>query len=278
MFNYESGGFQFQFDEKNLYLKSSLFNMGPEQQAKLFEVAKDLQLNIKGLCAAGELGDLLSELTTHLDESKRIKASTNGLRSILNTYDNPRGTAQIELWFSYLIEMTPFDMEIDWPVFNLWEFLEEAKAFDGRYQEYKRWVSLSQRFPTAHDGYVYLFRLSTGHYKIGFSNNPQRRGREITSGLPLTLDLIHQIPSNQIACLEHELHEQYKDKRHGTTEWFELSSVDVEAIKAINERRYPWLDNPEWGDEFRINFIPVRANLFLPPKPLAKPESDILAE
>jgi hypothetical protein len=68
--------------------------------------------------------------------------------------------------------------------------------------------------------------------------------------------LIHKIASNQIACLEHELHEQYRDKRlykrHGErqieTEWFSLDPTDVDEIKAITERNCEWVNNPEWEE------------------------------
>ena len=108
-------------------------------------------------------------------------------------------------------------------------------------------LRLSLKFPAEHRGFVYLFKLSTGHYKIGFSRHPQRRGREITSGLPFTLKLIHQIASNQIACLEYELHEQYSLKRHHPTEWFTLDEDDVTNICSIPDRNYPWIDNPDWA-------------------------------
>jgi len=101
-------------------------------------------------------------------------------------------------------------------------------------------------FPKEQSGYVYLFKLSTGHYKIGLSKKPQRRGREIISGLPLTIELIHQIPSNQTACLEDELHRKYAIKRHDQTEWFELDQSEVDEVMGIGERNYEWVNNPVW--------------------------------
>lgn len=119
-------------------------------------------------------------------------------------------------------------------------------------QKYLHMIQMREqynKFKDGHVGFVYLFKLSTGHYKIGYSNNPQRRGREITSGLPITLELVHKIPSNQISCLEDELHQRFKRCRHGTTEWFSLDDEDIKYIQAITERNYEWVDNPEW-DEF----------------------------
>lgn len=107
-------------------------------------------------------------------------------------------------------------------------------------------IELAQQFPNEHRGYVYLFKLSTGHYKIGLSKNPQRRKREIVSGLPFTIELIHQIPCNQMACLEHELHEKYWRHRHEQTEWFLLEQSHVDQICAIKECNYEWVNNPEW--------------------------------
>lgn len=120
-------------------------------------------------------------------------------------------------------------------------------------------------FPKEQRGFVYLFKLSTGHYKIGLSKNPQRRGREIISGLPLKLDLVHQIPSNQIACLEDELHRKYKTKRHEGTEWFSLDEADVADICAITECDYEWIDNPKWEKFIRSEYAVSKS--WLDPKP-----------
>lgn len=122
-------------------------------------------------------------------------------------------------------------------------------------EEYNRKMNMRdhvEKYRDAHHGYVYLFRLSTGHFKIGFSNNPQRRGREIISGLPLTLDLIHQIPSNQIACLEDELHKHFRAKRYENTEWFTLQDADIAYVKAITEKNYEWVDNTEWTEFYKM--------------------------
>jgi hypothetical protein len=107
-------------------------------------------------------------------------------------------------------------------------------------------ILMARKFPSEQSGYVYLFKLSTGHYKIGLSKNPQRRGREIVSGLPLTIELIHQIPSNQTACLEDELHTKYSRFRHEQTEWFMLEQSHIDAVCAIKERNYEWINNPKW--------------------------------
>lgn len=251
MFDYEVSGFKFCFDENKLLLTSNLFGMTAEEQDRLLNIIRELRPLVRSLCATGHLRAASEDLITELNSSKRYKSTTLALKGLLLKYDTEAGRAQIETWFSYMLEMAPCDLDLDSDIMRLWDILEEAKAFDARYMEYNRYRKISERYPTAHHGYVYLFLLSTGHYKIGFSNNPQRRGREITSGLPFTLEIIHQIPSNQIACLEHELHEQFKNKRHGTTEWFELDDSDVTAIKSITGRTYPWIDNPEWGEEFK---------------------------
>lgn len=142
---------------------------------------------------------------------------------------------------------------------------EQIEGFIQQVEHHKR-IARARRFPKEHNGSVYLIKLSTGHYKIGFSNDPKKRGRSIVSGLPLTIELIHKIASNQIACLEYELHNQYRDKRLSKrrgertkeTEWFLLDPTEVDEIKSITERNYEWINNPEW-EEIINSPVPPRA-------------------
>jgi hypothetical protein len=82
--------------------------------------------------------------------------------------------------------------------------------------------------------YVYLMKdLSNGFYKIGISNNPEYRERTLQSEKP-TIEMIasKKFPIRKIAeSFERSLHITFADKRI-RGEWFELSQVDEEHLKA----------------------------------------------
>jgi hypothetical protein len=82
--------------------------------------------------------------------------------------------------------------------------------------------------------YVYLMKdLSNGFYKIGISNNPEYRERTLQSEKP-TIEMIasKKFPIRKIAeSFERSLHITFADKRI-RGEWFELTQVDVEHLKA----------------------------------------------
>lgn len=118
-----------------------------------------------------------------------------------------------------------------------------------------RLYRLSKRYPHELAGCVYLFRLSTGHYKIGLSIDPKRRKREVISGLPLSVEIVHTIETNQMRCLERELHEKYREKRHGKTEWFDLDDADVLEIKIVDEMNYPWIVDQNWANKLSVGPI-----------------------
>lgn len=244
-------GFYFAIDNDSLYLSNDLLTVDTAKNDlnKAVAFAKE---NRCAIVAGGKLYALAEQLKA------AMKSLDNGNGLPFNTVSTIRyhtkteeGKAQVELWCSYFYSCSVVSILPEDDLYDITGLLDTCEKVLDRFDEFMRYVSLSNKFIDARHGYVYLFRLSSGHYKIGLSNNPRRRGREITSGLPFTLEIIHQIPSNQIACLEHELHEQFKDKRHGTTEWFELHDSDVAAIKSITGRTYPWIDNPEWGEEFK---------------------------
>jgi hypothetical protein len=128
------------------------------------------------------------------------------------------------------------------------EMRELAAYFDQFYrdalgrEELRYFHMIKRSYPNANHGHIYLFKMvETGYFKIGLSINPQRRSKEIPSGLPLTIETIHTFPTNQMDCAENELHKKFSSKRMGKTEWFQLDEDDVEYIKSIHERMFPWL-------------------------------------
>lgn len=85
-------------------------------------------------------------------------------------------------------------------------------------------------------GYVYLIYSSTEHYKIGFSKDPRKRHKTFVDSfgvkLPISVELVHIIETNDMRKLETQLHERYKHKRVNG-EWFSLDKPDVDYIKAL---------------------------------------------
>lgn len=79
-------------------------------------------------------------------------------------------------------------------------------------------------------GYVYL--MKTGRrYKIGRTNSPSRRHREVRLELPDPTTVIHTIATDDPSGVESYWHNRFKEKRIRDTEFFELVASDVAAFK-----------------------------------------------
>jgi hypothetical protein len=79
-------------------------------------------------------------------------------------------------------------------------------------------------------GYVYLLR-SGRRYKIGKSNDPSRRWREVRLELPDETHQIHTIATDDPSGIETYWHQRFAVKRIRNTEFFELDAADVRAFK-----------------------------------------------
>jgi len=82
-------------------------------------------------------------------------------------------------------------------------------------------------------GHIYVFR-NDKYYKIGRTNDVERRLKQLSHNLPTPLEVICTIPSDDLIKDEQELHSRFDDKRT-KGEWFKLSQEDVTWLKTLSE-------------------------------------------
>lgn len=81
-------------------------------------------------------------------------------------------------------------------------------------------------------GRVYLvYSHSLNLYKIGESDNPKRRLREIQASVPGQIDEIHTLETDDPAGIEQYWHRRFRGLKR-INEWFDLSKNDIEAFKS----------------------------------------------
>ena len=81
-------------------------------------------------------------------------------------------------------------------------------------------------------GYLYLLQCGE-HYKIGFSQTPRKRLRQLRTGSPHPIIVVHELRTAFYRQIEKKLHYKFADKR-GRGEWFKLEPEDVQHIKSLN--------------------------------------------
>jgi Meiotically up-regulated gene 113 len=79
-------------------------------------------------------------------------------------------------------------------------------------------------------GHAYMMR-SGKRYKIGHTNSPARRHREVRLDLPDPTTLVHCIKTDDPSGIEAYWHRRFASKRVRDTEFFGLDASDIAAFR-----------------------------------------------
>ena len=110
-------------------------------------------------------------------------------------------------------------------------------------------VGRAPRAPTGERSFVYVIAGSHGLTKVGRSNSPETRLKELQTGSPYHLHIAHMVsvPAGSADAIEHEAHAILGDHNFNL-EWFAVSSnLATAAVYGAIDRLGVSLDAPPAG-------------------------------
>ncbi|MGL5363632.1 MAG: GIY-YIG nuclease family protein, partial [Bosea sp. (in: a-proteobacteria)] len=112
--------------------------------------------------------------------------------------------------------------------------LRSWAASNAEYADLLPFLSPEQELPepkqvASKEGWVYLLQ-SSAHYKIGRSDQLEKRVKQITIALPEATVMVHAIRTDDPVGIEGYWHGRFADRR-ANGEWFKLSKADILAFK-----------------------------------------------
>ncbi len=101
--------------------------------------------------------------------------------------------------------------------------------------------------------FVYIFKTGPSHYKIGRATDIEKRRKELSTGNPYTIELIHFIETDKASLVEKILQDRFYEyicETGDSTEHYEIQDIETlnkgfKEAKDILKQYLPLLDNSE---------------------------------
>lgn len=91
-----------------------------------------------------------------------------------------------------------------------------------------------ERQRTMPSGYVYILQAENGCYKIGRTNNMEKRIKAIRRDYPLNITVLHYFPCKDMISTETALHRRFADNRL-QGDWFRLDASQAAWLVSLTE-------------------------------------------